>query len=777
MYPNKTTLQPSGAQEFRPRLPLRQISLAVLAAMAATGMGRSALAAGPETGTQAAGQVEEIVVTAQKRSEKLQDTPVSITAFTTKGLEQRGVSNLQDVSNFAPNLELHATNRPAGGGSAYAAFIRGVGNGDFQFPTDPGVGLYVDDVYMARTIGGLLSIEDIERIEVLKGPQGTLYGRNAIGGAMNVITSKPSLDGEMSGSVKVRLGNYGRKDLVADVNSPLSQGTSGFKLSVADINMDGYGKQILTGAESNSEHRQILRGSFLAKASKDLSVQVDADYSRQEQKPPNGVLLNVFAAAKTARFNSLVTPSLDQTLGLPAGSVMDNRWLSSPYNNYGMSPLFDNYEASGISARINYQPANAMQIKSITAYRKLNSSIAVDGDQVPYSLQTSQTTMDQHQFSQEFQFSGEAFNNRLKYLFGVYAFEEKGNSSVTQQSFHGLWEITHTAADAADTLTDFYMKARSLALYTQETLTLAPDVNLTFGARANRDSKDYSTRVLNTELGTTIVPTSFASASWSSFTPKIGVDWKPTAAAMLYANYSKGFKSGGFGASTNPLLPTPAYNPEKLDTVELGVKSEWMNRKLTANLAAFYSKYKDIQLTVQTAAPGTGALVRTTQNGGDAQLSGLELELVAAPSDNLKLNLALGYVADKFVSLTPQALSVGIKMTDKLPQVPRMSASLGAEYLINTGYGKVTLRGDASYKGDEYLTIADPISFQNGYTLYNASISFAPTSVRGLNLTLQGTNLMDKRYYIYHANLAPTGEEVAIPAAPRMIALVGRYTF
>ncbi|TRZ66881.1 MAG: TonB-dependent receptor [Rhodocyclaceae bacterium] len=488
-------------------------------------------------------------------------------------------------------------------------------------------------------------------------------------------------------------------------------------------------------------------------------------------------MLDVFTAAKTARFNSLVTPTMNVTLGLPAGSLLDNRWRSMPYDNYGMAPLYDKYTTSGISARVSYQPRGAMQIKSITAFRRLDSNIAVDGDQSPYSLQTSKTDFTQHQFSQEFQFSGAAFDDRLKYLVGLYAFQESGNSTVTQESFHGLWEVSRIAADAADTLTRFYMKAKSLGLYTQETLALTSSTNLTLGARSNRDTKDYSTEVLNTELVTTILPLSSATTTWNSFTPKIGLDWKPTTTSMLYGSYSKGFKSGGFGASTNVRLPTPQYEPERLDTVELGLKSEWLNRRLTANLATFSSKYKDIQLTVQTAAPVTGALVRTTQNGGDADLSGVEAEFVAAPVDNLRLNLGLGYFKDKFVRLSAAAITVGTKLSDRLPQVPRQSVSLGAEYLINTAAGKVTLRGDASYKGSVFLTIADPVSYQNGYSLYNASISLAPASIRGLTLSLQGTNLSDRRYYIYHASLAPTGQEIAIPAAPRMVSVVGKYSF
>lgn len=739
-------------------------------------------------------EVAEVVVTAERRESRLQDTPVSVSAFSQETMAARGATNLQDLGNFTPNLELHQTNRPAGGGSAYAGYIRGVGTGDFQFPTDPGVGVYVDDVYLARAVGGLMNLDDIARAEVLKGPQGTLFGRNTIGGAINIVTEKPNLT-ELSGVLKARVGSYGRTDFALGVNGPIVEGRLAGKLSASFLNADGWSTG-LDHRNGNNEHRIVLRTALRYAPSDTVDVQVNADYSEQNNVGPQGYLVKFltspapFPPPKAARFNTYAAAAENLRLGLPAGSLYDNRWATTdPYTNNALQGGYDDYQIGGASVVATWDVNDILTLKSVTAFRGVSAKIGVDGDQTPYSLQTSQTELYDHQYSQELQFYGSALDGRLKYLVGLYAFQENGSSKLYTESFHGIWEnipvALRTNADAADTFTYFYMKAKSYAVFTQESFALTPQIELTLGGRYNWDEKDYAFAVNFTQRGVAQVPFSRDSQSWESFTPKAGINWRPASNILVYASYQEGFKSGGWGASNSALAPTPRYEPETIATWEIGAKTDWFDRRLTANVAVFQSDYKDIQFTVQKVDPATGANLRTTQNSGDADIQGFEAEFVAVPTDGLTLNLGVGYVDAQFSRLSPQALAIldpfnrprAVKIGDPLPQVPDWSVNAGAQYVFHLGAGDLTLRGDASYKGDQFLTLGDPTSFQAAYTLYNAAIVFAPNAVPGLELSVNGTNLSDEVYYAYHATLPPTGEEVALPVQPRLVYATAKYRF
>jgi iron complex outermembrane receptor protein len=752
-----------------------------------TGAADAALATEAEA-PAAAAQSEELVITSQRYEQSLQDAPVAVTAFSTTSMDRRGVTNLQDVGKFTPNLELHSTNRPAGGSSAYAAYIRGIGTGDFQFPTDPGVGLYIDDVYMARTMGGLLSIDlDIERIEVIRGPQGTLFGRNTIGGAFNVTTTPAETQGEDFGTVMLRVGTYGRRDFGVAVNGPLLQDRIGAKLAVAVLHSDGFGERILTGEKTNDEGRLVVRGGLRFTPVEDLDLRLNGDYSKQDQNPPNGQFIALMpmppppTVDKIARFNTIAAPALNPGLGLEDDDVYNGEWISrGPYDNYALQNVYDRYDLGGGSFVIGYQVVDPLHIKSITAARALRSEISVDGDQTPYPLQTSATDLDQAQYSQELQFSG-LIAERLRYMVGFYAFREIGDSTVDTQSFSGIFENVPMGMgmppDAADTFTSFELTATSLAAFTQLTLMIVDGLHLTAGARINRDEKDYTYSVLRPQTGMFQVPRSNAVASWNSFTPKLGVDYSPIDGLMVYASYAQGFKSGGFGPSNSMSIPTPIYDPETVTAYELGVKTEWLDRRLTAGAAGFYNDYRDIQLTVQTVDPVTNANVRTTQNAGESRIKGFEVELGALPVDALALNLGVGYVDATFHTLSMQAIAVGFQVGDRLPQVPDWSANAGAQYTFETGIGDITLRGDLAYKGDHFLTAADPSSFQEGFFLYNARLAYVPANVRELELSIQGINLSDEVYYIYHATLAPTGQEIGLAAQPRLIYAMAKYSY
>ena len=726
---------------------------------------------------QGALTVEEIFVTAQRRQENIQDTPISIAAFNEEALIGRGVTNLRNITNFTPNVELTVTNRPTAGGSAYAAWIRGVGTGDYAYPTDPGIGLYVDGVYLARTLGGLMSVSDIERIEVLRGPQGTLYGRNTIGGAVNVITSSPNVSGPREGSFAVRVGEDERMDVQGSINAPIIDGRVGGKLAFGVFTSEGYGQRLFDGAETNDEDRAVVRGGLLFQLAEHAELDLRADYSRQRNAGllSNGVSFYETPPALVARFNSIAAPVQATQLGLPADSRYDNRWrVSDPYTTYSGSPLQDDYDIGGLSATFNFSPSDAFSFKSISAWRDLSSEVRVDGDTSPFTISSTHEKIDDEQISQELQVSGALADGRVRYLAGVYYFSETGTSHRVSESFHGVYEVTGLTTDARDTLVLQGYDAESVAIFTQEEIDLTDRLTLVVGARANWDDKTFTTETQLPQRGYLVsIPSQARSEDWFSFTPRAGLNFHLSDDVMLYASYAEGFKSGGFGNPT-AVLPTPVYGPEELTTYEIGAKTRWFDGILTLNGAAFRSDWTDIQLNVIVPGP-TGGVVNVTQNGGDAELYGLELEAVLRATNALTFNLGAGYTHNEFVRLAGGV--VGVTYDTKLPHVPEWTVSAGAQYELATALGDWILRADASYRDDQFLTIADPTSFERAYTLVNARVAFEPAAMPSLQLALEGSNLSDEEYLVYNQNAGIFGIQLNVPGEPRRVSLLARYRF
>jgi iron complex outermembrane receptor protein len=721
--------------------------------------------------------LDEIVVTAQRRAERLQDIPISVAAFDDRALEARGVTNLRQITTFTPNVELTVTNRPTAGGSAYAAWIRGVGTGDYAYPTDPGIGLYLDGVYLARTLGGLMSVSDLERVEVLRGPQGTLYGRNTIGGAINVITTTPRLSGGAAGMVGVRYGEDKRLDVQGHVNAPLLESRIGGKLAFGVFRSDGYGRRLFDGTSTNDEDRAFVRGGLLFRLSEVAELDVRADYSRQRN---TGVLSNAAAYAAVTpaligRFNAIAAPVQATALGLPGGAVYDSRWVvANPYVTWSDSPLQDNYDIGGVSATLSMPVSSAFSFKSISAWRDLRTEIRVDGDTSPFTISSTHERISDEQLSQEFQVSGALLEGRLRYLAGAYYFRETGEGERTSESFHGVYEVTGLASDARDTLVVQDYKAISKALFTQEEFDLTPRVTAVVGARVNWDDKTFTTETRLPQRDYFVsIPRQTRSEGWSSFTPRVGLNWKPYEGGLLYVTYSEGFKSGGFGNPT-ATLPAPVYGPEKLGSIEVGAKTEWWNGRAVVNVAAFRSEWRDIQLNVIVPGP-TGGVVNVTQNGGDARLMGAELEATVRATEGLKLNVGAGYTGHKFTRLAGGV--VGLTLSSKLPHVPKWTATVGAQYDLQAMLGAWSFRVDAGYRGQQYLTIADPTSHEPAHTIVNARIGLKPSALPRLEFALEASNLTDEDYLIYNQNASIFGVQLHVPGEPRRISATARYRF
>lgn len=753
------------------------IALLAIVLLAVFSADASAQTVSDATGAKSPG-LEEIVVTAQRRSERLQDVPITVTAFNDQALQSRGITNLGQIAEFAPSLELHSTSRPGGGGSAIAAYIRGVGTGDYQFPTDPAIGIYVDGVYMARSLGGLMSLSDIDQIQVLNGPQGTLYGRNTLGGAILITTKDPILSGPAQRTIEAHIGSDTRIDLISNFNSPLVEERVGFKFSLATFNSNGFGEQIDTGRNLSNEHRVIARSGLLFAVADHLAVNFNVDYSGQRANPPVVATVSYFPGSPlVGPYNAIVAPILNPSLNLPTGSGISAAWISpTAYTNYSRQPLRDDYDTGGLSARVTYDPSEAIQVKSITAFRDLKADIDVEADGTPYAFFTDSTLDHDRQLSQEITVGGKVLSDRLAYLGGIYAYREVGHSLDYLQLFHGLYEVTGNPKLALDSITQQHLVSTSYAAFTQDTFAITRNVNFTAGARVTYDKKDYDGFIDGPQRGVISVPDERSTPHWTSFTPRAVVDWKPTTSSLVYVSYAVGYKAGGI---TQPIvgLPPSSYDPERLRTSELGVKTSWLNNRLTANFAGYYSDYNDVQLTSIITLPN-GSIVKPTQNAGKAVIRGLESEINFMPISGLRFTLVGDYTHDRFISLVPGAITaLHAFVGEQLPQIPDYDVHFGAEYGLRIPSGTLTVRLDASLTGKAQMTIGDPASFQNSYTLVNGNLTYDPVWTEHLELAFRAFNITNKRYYVYDQTQASLNEQLVIPGAPLEWYFSARYKF
>lgn len=719
-------------------------------------------------------QLEEIVVTAQRRETRLQDTPISVTALTASALEARGIRNLNALDSYTPNLQLN-NGKPDGGGSAASATIRGVGQNDFQFPNDPGVGTYIDGVYLARTLGGLMSIMDVERVEVLRGPQGTLFGRNTIGGAINITTQPPKND--FGGTASLTYGSYNRVEAKGSVNLPLIDGKLAARISAGIISADGLGEQIPTGVQLANEDRKIVRFALRATPSDDVTIDFAADYTRQRQ---NGGALKFIpnfpstSGLTEGIFNPILAPIQNAQLGLPAGTVFDSRWVTSGrYDNYGMAPQRDWFDAGGAALTVTWKASDALTLKSITAGRAIAAQIFTDLDTTPYSIVDTHDKQHDEQYSQEFQAYGSLMNGRVDYLLGGYFFKELARDRNSVHIYPGTLQ---TVGFEISQIADLGLDVTNYAGFGQVGFTIVDGLKFTVGFRENYEQKRLNREFTHLEGGDVFIPYQVLSKSWRSFTPKFGLDWKPSRDILVYASYAEGFKSGGW--NPRPLSVSAgerAFNPETIKTYEIGTKTQWLDRRLTLNLTSFYSKYSDIQLQALIGLPD-GTITSDTQNAGKVTIKGAEAELVAKPIPEASIQISAGYIDNKYTELSP---GTDVKIWNKLPDTPKWTLNFGADYVFNfLGLGELTPRVDVSYRSTIYKdAVNSPEIAQSGYWLTNARISFVPERLNNLQLELYGTNIFDKKYISYGQNIGANGFSVAGYGRPREIGVTAKYKF
>ncbi|WP_269716522.1 TonB-dependent receptor [Caulobacter sp. NIBR2454] len=795
-----------------PRLLLTASAAALL------GIATSASAQAVETETQPTAnppsevetsQIEEIVVTARRREERLQDVPVSITAFTADAIERRNMVSLSQVQNFTPNITF-ATTAPVGGSTSSASvFIRGIGQNDFAITTDPGVGIYLDGVYIARSVGGVLDLVDLERLEVLRGPQGTLFGRNTIGGAINVTTARPTA--ETGGWGELTYGEFNRVVARGSLNLPISD-TLRTRLSASYKRADGYGSRPLAGDEMGDENSLSARFVAEWKPTDRFTALFSADGTHQRENGGVVSLTGVETAPNLLPlYNAVVLgPLFNDTFG--------PKFISSDRDvSLGTGPNVNNVDIWGVATTLAYD-LGSVQLKSITAYRELDTTFGRDADGSPYAVGQSQQTITQNQFSQELQLAGTSFNDRLDWLVGAYYFEERATDRNHLDALGGLYATLESlpfalvplatiptlpngapafscpAAPAGfpcaggrgnplnlsfDLNLDILNKTSnsSTALFGQATFALTDAFSVTAGLRWTEDDKKYSAVHRRRVANLLVFPPADLQRQDSNLAPKIGVEYRFSADILTYASWSRGFKSGGFEGRPTFEAAIESFGPETASAFEVGVKTDLLDRRLRFNASVFQTDYDDIQVPFTVADPITRVLGFTTENAAGARVRGFEAEITARVAKPLTLNASIGHIDARY---TETDASSPITTATKFARTPAWNYTLGADVRTPIGAGATEFIGnlDYSWRSDQELDTRN-CSFvrQPSYGLLSGRVGVADTA-GGWQATVYARNLTNERYLdagtCYPGSFG-VGEGYS--ARPREIGATLRYSF
>jgi iron complex outermembrane receptor protein len=812
-------------------------ALAVLVALPAAAQDAPAQAA-PDSGGG-----DEIYVTAQFREQNLQDTPLAITAVNAEMLEARSQTDISQVANQAPSVTL----KPQGAafGPSLAANIRGVGQYDFNPALEPGVGLYVDDVYYATLTGSIFDLLDLDRVEILRGPQGTLAGRNSIGGAVKLYSQRP--EGSNTGSISAAYGSRNRIDLRGSADFNLANGVDARIAGVAK-RQDGYVKRldfgcvypmgggdrlpadapINAGAEINpavggipatlpsnsdcvvADEGEVdymgLRGQLRFRPTDTIDINLTGDYTIDdrwqvgsvllESYYPNGALASPhFPLPANPPYNNATAPGRDIN-PYGDGIAYDTRFVCGPYCNFASYtndpdttwPIRDQaagrikFEGWGLSGQVDWDIADRLQLVSITAYREYTSNFENDNDTSPLAHSLGYGPLTFEFFSQELRLNGTfGANEEIEYTVGGYYSDQQS----VYTSFQGLRgsNLRFVQSDPVD--------LESKALFANVGWTPIEPLTINAGIRYTEEDKTYTYSRRGPEgqpAPPALAPLDglVGEAAAERFDYRIAAQYRWTDEFMTYAQFATGFKGGG--VNPRPFFPQQVlpFGPETLQSWEAGFKSDLLDRRVRLNVAAFFSKYKDIQLTLTNctvqAGAGFGAPCALPVNAGDAEMKGIEAEATLRPVDGLLIDASAAFLDfdyKEFASFTTPTgtVSVGGPSNINAPQfgdypafTPRWKWSIGAQYEVLLGSaGSLTPRLDVAYQGDIHTNpINRDSNLIDDYVLANARLTWRNEN-EDLEVALEVTNLFDEYYYLSINDQSTGGQGYtnAQPGRPR----------
>ncbi|MFZ5609942.1 MAG: TonB-dependent receptor [Pseudomonadota bacterium] len=710
--------------------------------------------------------LEEIVVTARRRAETLQDVPVSVSAFSADRVAELQADTLAGLQYAAPNLYLDK-----GDASNAVIYIRGIGQNDSLAFADSGVGVYVDDVFIARSQAAFLDLFDVERVEVLRGPQGTLYGRNTVGGAVKFVSTLPGEDFEAYGEVGA--GDFGFATVKGRVSGPLVGDKLRAKAALAATRRKGYASNTVTGEDDGDLKSLAWRLAFLYAPSEKLDIlfSYDGKLDRPDtsRSPVRETAILGFADPINAPFS-------------PASFAPNEDNYQVDVNANGLSDL----TAHGLSLKLNWAASDAWSVEAITAYRRMDFDLNLDTDGSPLPILDILLLQDQKQFSQEVR-ATYAPDADVTMTGGVYYFyDDDLTFSGVDNLSAALFGFPVTLFGLpTSSLADTAQKTNSIAAFIDASFALSERLSVSAGVRYTYERKTSGRRfelffdpaisvITDTPpflAGVGVPGTTLAGKkNFDALTPKFSLSYKVSDDIMVYASASRGFKSGGFDGRGNSDFTFQPFDPETMWSYEGGVKSRWHDGRLVVNAAYFYNDYKDLQVTSFGSDPVSGTFVSLFTNAAAARIQGLELDIAARPSTELTLSATLGYLDADYQAFETLVGGVVTDVSDRsLVNAPKWNASLGATYerpMTSSLIGVV--HGDAAYRGKTYneITASERLA-QDSYVIVNAFVSLKTLDARW---ELRGgvKNLTNREIRVQGFNLSEfPGVELSFFSAPR----------
>jgi iron complex outermembrane receptor protein len=671
--------------------------------------------------------IAEIVVTAQRREENLQKVPISMSAFNGETLKEQGVTRASDLTSLVPNLGVFTI---FGDAQQPSFSIRGIGLFSFSDSFEPPVGMYVDEVYKASGVGQAALLFDVERVEVLRGPQGTLFGRNTTGGLFNITTRKPTVQSEFSG--QVQLSSYNDIVVEAAGGGPLSD-TARVRLAARYNTNDGWSKGL-------DGRRYDDTDTFAARASADLDLGdsvntlLTASYSRADQNTPGfgvtGYLdptTGQLCAIDRIRAGGCVSPSLGGLSGQDLGGFRPGRTPGKTASSFGLQPR-QFVKATGVSSRVKVEISDTVSLTSVTAYEKVSKYYFED-----LVLFSGGFTMNDKTFTQELRLDGGS--ERATWVAGLYYFNDvKRLGSFDPNPDTGFVSSAN-------------QKTESWAVFGQTAYELFPELSLTAGLRYTNEDKSIH---YTTDFGLDAQ----RSNSEGQLTGRIGLDYQVNSELMVYGSASSGYKSGGFNGQF--VFSEAALDPVESETLisyEAGLKADFWGGRARLNAAVFHYDYRDIQLGIYVRLP-TGGFATLLRNAGDVSVSGAEIDLAVNPTTNLRLTGGIGLLDSKFQdsnSVNNSGVIYDLK-GKSLPLSFPISFNVSARYGLELAGGDGWLRVDYSWKPDHYFS-TDNSKREGGeaYGLLNLRAGWdAPEG--GLGVEVFVDNATNQRYLTFAAD-------------------------
>ena len=721
---------------------------------------------------------DAIVVTAsRRREENVQDVPIAITTLSSDAIEKRGDYTLSQVQQQVPSLQVFSFNprntniNIRGLGSNVALTNDGLENG---------VGIYIDNVYFGRVGQSQFDLVDLSQIEILRGPQGTLFGKNTTAGAINITSREPSFEPEFSGEATI--GDYGYHQVRGSVSAPLIGDKLAFRLSVADTHRDGFLYNRATGKKAQDYDNFTIRGQLLAKPTDNLSIRLIGDFSRQKQHH----VLNVLAGTFDKYDNGAIIPESFSIRTKRAGYTPASL---NPFDRVGDSNSLyqSNMDGYGVSGQVDWD-LGKVALTSITAYRWWDWNPANDGDSTALSVMTkAQQANRQRQFSQELRIASTG-KNTIDWVVGGYYYWQivRGYGKTAYGADAPNWflptvnpVVSNAALNGFEAGSTSTPETKSLAVFGQASWNITPSLSLTAGLRYTHEKKQGSYEqfhVAGVDLSTLPAPVAAAAAgirggyapvtSFStqftdnSLSGLISLGYKVTPDVLIYGSYSRGNKSGGLNLAQLPAGVSPTVAPEKVDSYEIGLKSQLFNNTVTFNLAGYWTEISDYQTAISDLEPNSGRILQYIANIPKVRSRGVDADLVWAPTRLISFSASAAYTDAKYIKYTnapqkPENTNLGAIQDlsgAQLPGVPKFTYSLGADLAqpIGDWQGRsLELYGHADYSHrSSFNTSSSNSRYAQlpAYGLVNARIGIRDADGKW-DLSVWVKNLTDKNYF------------------------------